>query len=299
MMSTDSMVAPSLSARLVAPVLDFILLASLNFGYDWLKDNRVATVSEQNLLIVLGVAGFVHLFLSIFPGRSFGKMACDLYQVDRAGKPLSFVRRLVRAALSSTALILTFVGVGGFGLLDGSKSVQTLAPELLVLMMSCAVGVGVVNLFVVLARNDRRSLHDLVAGSYLMSKLPELGGAGSASIGAQLTISPEGEISGLPSEWVPVEKAPRLFSVNLIGTRMAGEQPIDFSGRFMVGTQTFAVVGVPFYGFRRYIYSRDGAQYQFLAEAPVSAGWKMWNPIGLFTLVLTFFGALWASFYLR
>lgn len=276
----------------MAPVLDFVLLASLNLAYVWLKDNRVATVSEQNLLIMLAVAACLHLLLSLWPGRSLGKLACDLYQVDQNGQPLSLVRRLLRAVLSSLSLFLTFAGVGGFGLLDGSKSEQTLAPELLLAIMACAVGVGVLNLFVVLARNDRRALHDLIAGVYLVSKMPELGGSEPAG---QLTISPEGEISGLPPEWGPVEKAPRLLSVNLVGTRMAGEQPLDFSGRFMMGTQVFAVLGIPFYGFRRYIYSRDGTQYKFLAEAPVSAGWKFWNPIGVVTVLLGLVIALWVA----
>lgn len=52
-----------------------------------------------------------------------------------------------------------------------------------------------------------------------------------------ITFTAEGEISGLPPEWLPVAKTPRLNNVDLVGISMSGERPVDPSGKLMMGAK--------------------------------------------------------------
>lgn len=189
----------------------------------------------------------LNIGLSLHNGQSLGKRAFGLVLVDLEGNPLSMGRRIARSFWTAILLLLS------------------------------AMGTSLIDFIVCAFRADGRALHDLLAGSKVVIPAPEIEVKNAQQAQSSMVIDNHGNVSGLPAGWTPIEKAPTLFTLNFVGTTMSPGQAVDPDGQIFCGTYMFIFAFIPIFGIRRYLFSREGNNYQFYAQAPVTAGWTCWN----------------------
>jgi uncharacterized RDD family membrane protein YckC len=258
----DDLIPVSLGARLGGVALDCFFVAGITLPLSvMMSEGREPSVSILKIVGVLAIGLLlVNIGLCLHNGNSFGKRQLGLQVVDLDGKPLTLGRRLFRTFLVMVSILLTAMAVSGLDLL-------------------C----------IVFRREDRRSLHDLIAGTKVMAVAPAFAGSGDAV----LKLDAQGSLVDIPTGWQPVSKAPRLTTYELLGTTMTSGAPVEPTGKILCGTQVF-LLGFPLIGLRRYLYTDlGGEKYRFHAEAPVTRAWTIWNlavgvaaPIVLLSMVL-------------
>ena len=250
------MINASLGERTLAFVTDLLLvfapLALLS---------SLASVSAPSYTAILNTLGItltvalmlLNTLLSLMNGQSVGKRVFHLQVVDMDGNPLSPAGLMQRSFWTALFFALSALGLST---VDGAMAAW---------------------------RSDGRSLHDLLAGSRVVSERRNpLSPEGASS---SLQVNADGTLAQIPAGWEPVDRAPTLFTLNLIGTMMFSGQAVESSGRILCGTLCFVVCLIPVVGFRQYLYSRDGNAFRFFASAPVSSAFATWN-VGVATALV-------------
>lgn len=267
-----SLVPASLGARLGAFLIDCLFVGwpvLLAAGLQAAVESKALSLEEelyQKLLLagmaVTGLLLLINIGMAVQNGQSLGKRSQKLHLVDLDGQPLGLGKRLSRSFW--TALLWAF----------------------------SALGTSLIDFCFLAFRSDHRALHDVLAGSQVLATAPELA-VGESAPQSGLEIDEHGNVISLPSGWVPIEKAPTLFSINLVGTTLTGGSPVEPSGKILCGTQVFILALIPLFGLRRFLYSDlGGNRYQFFASAPVTAGWATWNAAMGLAIPLCFICAL-------
>ena len=116
-----------------------------------------------------------------------------------------------------------------------------------------------------------RTLHDRLAGAGMAGEFDP------ANLQVQAYGDGEHVHCFKPCGWQEASQAPRLLTLDGIGSRICGAARLEKSGRVRYGTLYFAVFFVPVLALRRYIYARRENQYQFFAQAPVTWGQTLYN----------------------
>ncbi len=163
---TDQPLRPSpIVARILAAVFDYsvIMVLVLVLQVIWTTDNNGDTVptTASNWLSLLAVAAYLVVPHALW-GHTIGKRLCRLDVVRADGSPVGWGGALVRFVVAYAAF--------GLGPLLAGRDEDLLWWLLSILQVAIPIAVYAP----ILRRADRRGLHDLAAGTAVVSTVPPL-----------------------------------------------------------------------------------------------------------------------------
>jgi uncharacterized RDD family membrane protein YckC len=153
----------SLGARFLAGVIDVAALVAVSVLAQRASGHRILMPDAS--LVGLSAVYFILAHGPIGKGYSLGKRACAIRVVNRDGEVLSVGASVIRWAVCIGVTVPLFLLTRGFA----SGRPLSLSAAIAILIPTASVAV-VDSLLVLVNRPSRRSLHDLAAGSYVVTR---------------------------------------------------------------------------------------------------------------------------------
>ena len=161
-------------SRLLAFVIDFVLLGIVSFAIAWLFPEQVMRLGGWGHWLGMGVVilyfGLMNSRLS--HGQTAGKILMDVRVVDRDGARLGVRRSLLRT--------LVFWAPSLAGALSLPAAMSALPWQMLLALLVYGGWPAIIYLYLFNART-RQSLHDLATGTLVVREWPETGAPPQAS----------------------------------------------------------------------------------------------------------------------
>ncbi len=113
-------------------------------------------------------------------GRTVGKWAVGVRVIDKAGQKISFGRGILRQILSVPSMVAGLVmysllyqavseqGLNFASFMEVARWLHAATPSVLRKLNDAATYLTLVDVLVVLTNRERRSLHDFIAGTYVI-----------------------------------------------------------------------------------------------------------------------------------
>lgn len=158
--------------RVVGRLIDIVLLGAFYFAS--------AVASNENLASLAAiVAGTAHSVVGHWQhGRTLGKAAMGTYVIDADGNFPGFGRCLARWAVETgipigTSLLTLVVFIVVLNRVDDFWLGLVLILLMVVAVVAAWVIGAIVDFIVMMANHEHRSIHDLVAGTWVVVRAPE------------------------------------------------------------------------------------------------------------------------------